>query len=505
MRLVELHIGGKIMTVRLRFAPSPTGYVHIGSLRTALYNYLFAKGNGGKYIIRIEDTDRTRYVEGSIENLLSSMEWAGITHDEGPMFEDGKLVVKGEYGPYTQSERLDIYKDHIEKLLESGHAYYCFCSKERLDKIREEQKEKGEMLGYDGHCRNIPMEEAKRRVANGEPHVIRLKLPKDREIAFDDLVRGKVIMNTNDSDDQVLIKSDGFPTYHFAVVVDDYLMGITHMVRGEEWLPSTPKQIILYEAFGWELPKFAHLPNILSKEKKKLSKRQGDVAVKDFKNKGYLPEALVNYIALVGWSPEENKEIMTMDEMIESFSFDRVSKSGGVFDVDKLNWVNEHYIKEADIDRLTKLCIPYLVQADMVKEEELNEKYEWVKMIVETARERISTLSQISDYAKQFFGEEVKPENDDVIKMLKLEHVQDLLNTLKDKIKNADVIDAVFGKKVFKVIQKETGVKGKNLYMPIRAALTGQLHGPDIDKVIAIIGRENLIKRIEYVERNYIL
>lgn len=492
------------MTVRVRFAPSPTGYLHIGGLRTALYDYLFAKQKGGKYILRIEDTDRTRYVEGAIENLLTAMQWAGVTHDEGHMLEEENLVQRGEYGPYMQSERLDIYKKHVDKLLEGGHAYYCFCSRERLDSIREEQKEKGEMLGYDGHCRNTPVEEAKERIEKGEAHVIRLKLPKNREILFDDLVRGQVIMNTKDSDDQVLMKSDGFPTYHLAVVVDDYLMGITHMVRGEEWLPSTPKQIILYEAFGWEVPKFAHLPNILNKEKKKLSKRHGDVAVKDFKNKGYLPEALVNYIALVGWSPEDNKEIMTMDEMIESFSFDRVSKSGGVFDVDKLNWVNGHYIKEGDIDRLTKLCIPYLIKANMMAEDETEEKYEWVKMIMETAKERISYLSQISEYAKQFFGEKVVLENEEVKEVLKLEHVQDLLNTFKNKINSAEVVDAVFGKKVFKMIQKETGIKGKNLYMPIRAALTGQLHGPDIDKTIAILGRENINKRIEYVEKNYI-
>ncbi len=492
------------MNVRVRFAPSPTGYLHIGGLRTALYDYLFAKQKGGKYILRIEDTDRTRYVEGAIENLLTAMQWAGVTHDEGHMLEEENLVQRGEYGPYMQSERLDIYRKHVDKLLEGGHAYYCFCSRERLDSIREKQKEKGEMLGYDGHCRNAPMEEAKERIEKGEAHVIRLKLPKNREILFDDLVRGQVIMNTKDSDDQVLMKSDGFPTYHLAVVVDDYLMGITHMVRGEEWLPSTPKQIILYEAFGWEAPKFAHLPNILNKEKKKLSKRHGDVAVKDFKNKGYLPEALVNYIALVGWSPEDNKEIMTMDEMIESFSFDRVSKSGGVFDVDKLNWVNAHYIKEGDIDRLTKLCIPYLIKANMMAEDETEEKYEWVKMIMETAKERISYLSQISEYAKQFFGEEVVLENEEVKEVLKLEHVQDLLNTFKNKINSAEVVDAAFGKKVFKMIQKETGIKGKNLYMPIRVALTGQLHGPDIDKTIAILGRENINKRIEYVEKNYI-
>lgn len=488
------------MTVRLRFAPSPTGYVHIGSLRTALYNFLYAKGHNGKYIIRIEDTDRSRYVEGSIENLLNSMDWAGIHHDEGIVLEDNKLVAKGEFGPYVQSERLDIYKEHIDKLLASGDAYYCFCSKERLDEVRAKQKEEGLMLGYDKHCRNISLEDAKKRVAAGEPHVIRLRMPDNKDMTFKDLVRGEVTMNSDDSDDQVLIKSDGFPTYHLAVVVDDYHMGITHMVRGEEWLPSTPKQIALYEAFGWVQPVYAHLPNILNSDKKKLSKRQGDVAVGDFVKKGYLPEALVNYIALLGWSPEGEKEIMTMDEMKELFSFDRVSKSGGVFDVDKLNWMNSHYIKEADIDRLTKLCIPYLIEGGIITENEVEDKYEWLKMIVEISRERISYLAEISEYAKQFFAAEIKVD-EEAEKMLKLEHVQDLLNTFRAKVNTAEVVDAVFGKKVFKMIQKETGVKGKNLFMPLRAALTGQLHGPDMDKVIAILGPENINKRLDYIAK----
>ena len=488
------------MTVRLRFAPSPTGYVHIGSLRTALYNFLYAKKHDGQYLIRIEDTDRSRYVEGSIENLLNSMDWAGVHHDEGLILEGDKLVQKGEYGPYIQSERLDIYTKHINELLKSGDAYYCFCSKERLDDVRAKQKEEGFMLGYDKHCRNIPLEEAVKRVEAGEPHVIRLRMPDNKDMTFKDLVRGDVTMNSNDSDDQVLIKSDGFPTYHFAVVIDDHLMGITHMVRGEEWLPSTPKQIALYEAFGWEQPVYAHLPNILNSDKKKLSKRQGDVAVEDFVRKGYLPEALVNYIALLGWSPDGEKEIMSIDEMISMFSFDRVSKSGGVFDVNKLNWVNSHYIKEADIDRLTKLCIPYLIEGGIVSQEDVETKYEWLKMIVEISRERIAYLSEIADYAKQFFATEINVD-EDAKKMLKLEHVQDLLNTFREKVNTAEVVDAVFGKKVFKMIQKETGVKGKNLFMPIRAALTGQLHGPDMDKVIAILGPENINKRLDYIEK----
>ena len=329
--------------VRVRFAPSPTGFVHIGSLRTALYNYLFAKKMGGKYILRVEDTDRTRLVDGAIENMLNAMKWAGVNHDEGVMLDDnGNVVQKGEYGPYIQSERLDIYKKYIQELLDNGKAYYCFCTKERLDEVREKQKEAGETPRYDGHCRDLTQEEIDAKIAAGEPYVIRLRLPENHVIKFTDLVRGETEFNTNDLDDQVLIKTDGFPTYHFAVVVDDHLMKITHVIRGEEWVSSTPKHVYLYEAFGWEAPKFVHLPNILNKEKKKLSKRQGDVAVEDFKKKGYLPEGLVNYVALVGWSPEENKEIFSMEELEQAFSIERVSKSGGVFDTEKLNWVILH-------------------------------------------------------------------------------------------------------------------------------------------------------------------
>ncbi len=493
------------MTVRVRFAPSPTGYVHIGGLRTALYNYLFAKQEEGKYLLRIEDTDRSRYVEGAVEGMINAMEWAGVVHDEGPVLEEGKVIERGDHGPYTQSHRLHIYKEHIEKLLENGSAYYCFCSKERLDKVREEQKAKGLTARYDGHCREISLEEARKRVEAGEPHVIRLKLTLNKDVTFADIVRGNVTMNTNDLDDQVLIKTDGFPTYHFAVVVDDYHMGITHIIRGEEWLPSTPKHVILYEAFGWKAPKYVHLPNILNKDKKKLSKRQGDVAVEDFRKKGYLPEALVNYIALVGWNPEGNEEIMSMDEMIDKFSLERVSKSGGVFDVDKLNWVNSHYIKNADLDRLTKLSIPYLIDSGLVTERDAEERFEWIKKIVSTSQERILYMAQISDYAKQFFGEEVELEDNEVKETLNMEHVPELLNIFKEKVKNAEDIDQVFGKKVFKEIQKEAGIKGKNLFMPIRAALTGQLHGPDIDLTIAILGRENIINRVEYIEKNHIL
>ena len=392
--------------VRVRFAPSPTGFVHIGSLRTALYNYLFAKKMGGKYILRVEDTDRTRLVDGAIENMLNAMKWAGVNHDEGVMLdENGNVVQKGEYGPYIQSERLDIYQQYIKELLDSGKAYYCFCTKERLDEVREKQKEAGETPRYDGHCRDLTQEEIDAKIAAGEPYVIRLRLPENHVIKFTDLVRGETEFNTNDLDDQVLIKTDGFPTYHFAVVVDDHLMKITHVIRGEEWVSSTPKHVYLYEAFGWEAPKFVHLPNILNKEKKKLSKRHGDVAVEDFKKKGYLPEGLVNYVALVGWSPEENKEIFSMEELEQAFSIERVSKSGGVFDTEKLNWVNQHYMKDGDDDVLTKLAIPFIVEAGYVTAEEAEEKYNFLKSIVSLLKEKLHYVKEITDHISIFFGD----------------------------------------------------------------------------------------------------
>ncbi len=492
------------MSVRVRFAPSPTGFVHIGSLRTALYNYLFAKKNNGKYILRVEDTDRSRYVEGAIEGMLDSMVWAGIDHDEGVILNGQHLGQRGDFGPYIQSQRLEIYQKHIKTLLESGDAYYCFCSKERLDEIREEQKSQGLTAGYDGHCRDLSKEEVERRLEAGEPHVIRLKFPKSTNIKFDDIVRGQVVMNTDDLDDQVLIKSDGFPTYHFAVVVDDYLMKITHIIRGEEWLSSTPKHVYLYEVFGWDLPEYVHLPNILNHDRKKLSKRQGDVAVEDFLKKGYLPEGLVNYIALVGWSPEGNEEIFSMEELEEKFSLDRISKSGGVFDVNKLNWVNGHYIRESTVERITGLAIPYLIEAGYITEADAKEKHDWLKDLVSVLQDRISYLAEIKEKAVIFFKTEIELKDDESKEIIKGEHLPQLLDVFQAKVEEAEVIDEDFGKKVFKEIQKETGIKGPNLFKPIRVVLTGEVQGPDLPLVMKVLGSENILKRIEYVKDHLI-
>ncbi len=489
---------------RLRFAPSPTGYIHIGSIRTALYNYLFAKHNNGKFILRIEDTDRTRYVEGAIENLIESLDWAGIHYDEGVFLENGKIVQKGDFGPYIQSERLDIYKKYVDELIEKGDAYYCFCSKERLDSVRDEQKAKGLVPKYDGFCRNLSLEEAKKRVANGEEYVVRLKLPHNKDIKFHDIVRGDIVINTEDMDDQVLLKSDGFPTYHMAVVVDDHLMNITHIVRGEEWLPSTPKHIYLYEVLGWEKPVYVHLPTVLNKERKKLSKRHGDVSVEDFKAKGYLPEGLINYLALVGWSPEDNEEILSMEELIEKFSFERVSKTGGIFDIDKLDWVNGHHIRECDIDKLTEMSIPYLIESGYIDEKVAKENYEWVKTIIATIQENLSKLSEIPEKVEIFFNNKIEPEDENALEMLKGEQVPSVLNAFREELNQIEEVDEEFAKTIMKKIQKSTGVKGKNLFMPTRIALTGNNHGPELVNIIYILGKENILKRIEYVEENYI-
>src|SRR6056297_662960 len=490
------------METRVRFAPSPTGFVHIGSLRTALYDYLYAKKNKGKYILRIEDTDRSRFVEGALENLINSLEWAGLSHDEGVFIEDGEVVQKGDFGPYIQSERLDIYKKYIDILMEKGLAYRCFCSKERLDKIREEQKRNGDTPMYDKHCRGLSQEEIDKNINEGKEYVVRLKIPENENIEFKDIIRGNISINSKEIDDQVLIKSDGFPTYHFAVVVDDYLMKISHIIRGEEWLTSTPKQVILYNYFGWEAPEFVHLPTVLNKDKKKLSKRQGDVSVSDFKDSGYLPQALVNYLALVGWSPKGNNEIFSMEDLIEEFSFQNVSKTGGVFDVEKLNWVNSQYIKNYDNKELYGLIKPFVLNEGIFTEEEYNLQRDWLIQVIDLVKEKINKLSEITAHIKMFMGSEVEAEKE-AIETLKKDGVQDLIKAFINEIEKNQEINEDFTKTIFKKLQKKTGAKGKNLYMPLRGAVTGQLHGPDMGKTFILLGKENLIKRLNYTLNKY--
>ena len=483
--------------IRVRFAPSPTGYLHIGGLRTALYNYLHARQQNGKFILRIEDTDRTRYVEGAIENLIHELEWAGLSIDEGVVLEDGKPVDRGDAKPYIQSERVEagIYNQYIDELLEKGYAYYCFCSKERLDQVKNQQRADGMMPKYDGLCRGVSLEEAKKRVAAGEEYVIRMKLPANTDIKFNDLIKGNISINTDDMDDQVLIKSDGFPTYHFAVVVDDHLMKITHVIRGDEWLTSTPKHIFLYEAFGWDVPQYVHMPTVLNKSGKKLSKRHDDVSVADFRNMGYLPEGLINYLALIGWSPESNEEILPMDELIRQFSFDHVSKSGAIFDREKLDWVNGHYIRALSGEELAEKIKPYLVEKGFVEEDIDPER---LNLITQTFQESISKLSDVIEQSA-FLFEDITITEEDAKEMARGEQVPELVKAFKEELSEIDTVDQEFAKTVMKKIQKKTGIKGKNLYMPVRAILSGTVHGPELVNIIEILGKEEIIKRLDHI------
>ncbi|MFH1142245.1 MAG: glutamate--tRNA ligase, partial [Candidatus Uhrbacteria bacterium] len=383
------------MNIRTRFAPSPTGYLHIGSLRTALYAYLFAKNQGGELILRVEDTDRSRYVEGAVESLIDVLTRMSIDYDEGPVIKNGKLEEKGSYGPYTQSERTEMYKKYADELIEKGHAYRCFCSADRLESMRKEQQLAKMPTKYDRHCCSLTDEEVQKKLDMKEPYVVRMKVPAG-ETVVDDLIRGKVKFNNEEVDDQVLMKSDGFPTYHLAVVVDATAMEISHVIRAEEWLTSTPKHIMLYNMLGFKAPTYAHLPMVLNPDKSKLSKRQGDVAVEDYLAKGYLPEALNNFVALLGYNPKGDQEIYTMDELIKLFDLSKVNSSGAVFNTEKLDWMNSQYIKAKDIDELVDLAQVFLARAEKTVDEKRLEK------IVTVERERMNRLDEIVEMVDMY-------------------------------------------------------------------------------------------------------
>ena len=483
------------MNIRTRFAPSPTGFLHIGGLRTALYCYLWAKHNDGDYLLRIEDTDRTRYVEGSVESLITSLEFCGLKHDEGPMLKEGKVIEIGEKGPYFQSDRLDIYKKYINKLLDEGKAYYCFCDKDRLENLREEQVKNKQTPKYDGKCKNLSREEAEERIKNGESYVIRMALPEDENITFNDEVRGEVTINTKDVDEQVLIKADGFPTYHFAVVVDDHLMDVNYVIRGEEWLVSTPKHIILYNYLGWKPPKFAHLPTVLNKNKKKLSKRHDSVAVEDFIQKGYLPEALINYIALLGWSDPNDREILSMEELIKDFDIKRVTKAGAVFDTEKLNWVNSHYIKEKSNEELISLIKPYLLKENIIDE---STSEETLIYIVEAIKDKLNYFEESIELTKELYLKADLNSLDEKAKeVMEMETNETLFTNLINLFENEDKLTPEIVGKSLKSIQKEFKIKGKALYMPTRIAISGIMHGADLTYILSILGKDEVISRLK--------
>lgn len=491
--------------IRVRIAPSPTGDPHVGTAYIGLFNYAFAKHNGGDFLLRIEDTDRTRFSGDSEQQIFDAMKWLGLNYDEGP-------DVGGDKGPYRQSERFDLYKEYAEKLVEKGEAYYCFCTSERLQKLRERQVAMKQAPGYDGHCRKLTEEEVKAKLEAGEPYTIRLKMPYEEETIVNDQLRGEIRFENSKIDDQVLLKSDGFPTYHLANIVDDHLMGITHVIRAEEWIASTPKHVQLYKAFGWEEPKWYHMPLLRNADKTKISKRKNPVSLNYYKEEGYLKEGVLNFLALMGWSFGGDREIFTLEEMVENFSFDRISLGGPVFDLVKLGWVNNHHMRLKDLDELTKLAIPFFVQAGFYKDENLSEKeYNKLKRIVEITREGSQTLKELTVNGAIYFEDDFdlpvvtvemnKKERKSVEKLrssLEAEIGKISINKFVEKISalNEDITEEE-AKKVLHELQEELGEGPAAVLMPLRAVVTGKARGADLYTVIAVIGKARTLKRVE--------
>jgi nondiscriminating glutamyl-tRNA synthetase len=478
--------------VRVRYAPSPTGHLHIGGARTALFNYLFARHHNGKFIVRIEDTDIERNVEGGEQSQLENLKWLGIEYDES-------IDKDGGYGPYRQTERLDIYRKYVNELLEKGYAYKCFCTPEELEQEREAQKAAGIAAPqYSGKCRHLTPEQAAQLEAEGKPYTIRIKVPEGKLYEFEDMVRGKVVFESKDIGDWVIVKANGIPTYNFAVVIDDHLMKITHVFRGEEHLSNTPKQLMIYEYLGWEPPKFAHMTLIVNENRKKLSKRDESIIqfVSQYKELGYLPEAMFNFFALLGWSPEGEEEIFTKEELIKIFDVSRLSKSPSMFDKQKLTWMNNQYIKKLDLDRLVELALPHLVKAGRLPENMSDEQKQWARNLIALYQEQMSYGAEIVELSEMFFKEDIEY-NDEAKAVLAEEQVPEVLKAFLEEVKNLEMFDAEAIKAAIKAVQKATGQKGKKLFMPIRVATTGQTHGPELPLALQLLGKEKVISRLE--------
>ena len=473
------------MEVRTRFAPSPTGYMHIGNLRTALYEYLIAKSQGGKFILRIEDTDQERQVEGAVDVIYNTMRMTGLKHDEGP-------DIGGDYGPYVQSERMGMYMDYAKELVEKGEAYYCFCTKERLESLKESNAEGAAFAKYDRHCLGLSKEEVQAKLDAGVPFVIRQKMPDSGTTTFSDVVYGDITVENTELDDQILMKADGFPTYNFANVVDDHLMHITHVVRGSEYLSSTPKYNLLYKAFGWEPPVYVHLPAVMRDAHHKLSKRHGDKSFEDLVREGYVVEAIVNYIALLGWSPSGTQEIFSLKELEENFDMAGLSKSPAIFDIKKLTWMNSEYLKAMDFDKFYALAEPKLKEA--LGDTDLD-----LKKIAALLQKRLETLNDIPGLVEFFktlpeYGTELythkKMKTNDEIALSSLEAALPVLENLEDW-NTTSIHDALMA------LVGELGIKNGQLLWPVRTALSGEPTSPGGAMELAdILGKEESLRRI---------
>ncbi|MFC7787217.1 MULTISPECIES: glutamate--tRNA ligase [unclassified Rossellomorea] len=477
--------------VRVRYAPSPTGHLHIGNARTALFNYLYARSVGGKFIIRIEDTDKKRNIEGGEESQLKYLQWLGIDWDES-------VDKPGDYGPYRQSERNHIYEQYLNELLESGQAYKCYCTEEELEAEREAQSASGQMPRYSGKCRNLTKEDQERLAAEGRQPSIRFRVPAGKVYSFNDIVKEDVAFESDGIGDFVIAKKDGTPTYNFAVAVDDYLMKISHVLRGEDHISNTPKQLMIFEALGWEAPVYGHMTLIVNESRKKLSKRDESIIqfIEQYEALGYLPEALFNFIALLGWSPKGEEEIFSKDEFIEIFDPARLSTSSALFDNQKLTWMNNQYMKNLELEQVVELSLPHLISAGKLEENMSDEQREWTSRVISLYQEQMSFGAEIVELSEMFFKTDL--EYDEEAKaVLEEEQVPEVLQAFLNEIEALENYEAAEIKSSIKAVQKSTGHKGKKLFMPIRVAVTGQTHGPELPNAIELLGKDTVKHRLQ--------
>ncbi|WP_010170051.1 glutamate--tRNA ligase [Bacillus coahuilensis] len=479
--------------VRVRYAPSPTGHLHIGNARTALFNYLYARHHDGKFIIRIEDTDKKRNIEGGEESQLQYLQWLGIDWDES-------VDKDGGFGPYRQSERNHIYKELYEQLVREGKAYYCYCTEEELEAEREAQQAAGQMPRYSGKCRHLTTEDRERLEAEGRQPSIRFAVPAGKVYRFDDMVKEEVAFESDGIGDFVIVKKDGTPTYNFAVAVDDHLMKISHILRGDDHISNTPKQMMIYEAFGWQAPVFGHMTLIVNESRKKLSKRDESIIqfIEQYAGLGYLPEALFNFIGLLGWSPKGEEEIFSKDEFISIFDAERLSTSPAVFDTNKLAWMNNQYMKNLSLDEVAELSLPHLIKAGKLEENPSETELEWAKGVISLYQEQMSYGAEIVELSEMFFKNDIEY-NEEAKAVLAEEQVPEVMRVFKEKVEALTELDPAAIKAAIKEVQKETGHKGKKLFMPIRVAVTGQTHGPELPNAIALLGKEKVTLRLSSV------
>lgn len=471
------------MKVRTRFAPSPTGYMHIGNLRTAIFEYLLARKYNGDFILRIEDTDQARKVDGAIEFIYKTLELCGFKIDEGPMNE-------GSVGPYIQSERKGIYKKYAEELVEKGKAYYCFCTEEELAERRKIAESRNKPFMYDGRCSKLSKEKIEENLAKGMPYVIRQKMPKIGETLVEDVIYGKIKIDNSILEDQILLKSDGFPTYNFANVVDDHLMGITHVIRGKEYLDQTAKYNLLYEDFGWEKPTYIHVAMVLGSDGTKLSKRNGDASFMDLYNQGFLPDAIVNYLVLLGWSPSINEEVFSMDELIKNFDETRISKSSSQYDEKKLEWFNHQYIKKMDDDKYLNWVKNYFTRDTSSKSEE------WVDKLLLIYKDHLNYGMEIDEVTSNFFVDKIDIKGEELEFLESDEIIPKVIETFKEEVMNINEWNVDSINLAINNVKEKTGAKGKLLYMPIRIKASGFMHGPELADTIYLIGKDTVLGRL---------